>query len=241
MTARRAAERNAAERNKKLLLAGLALVLVAVLAYELPPLLHRSSSSSTASTPAVTTTATPATTGGATQNLADTSTRSSALLPLALRRAKATDPFVPLVKRSPSTSSSPKPSGKPATPSVRDTRPLVVSVSPHANAAAGKPVQLAPAQVKPALPTAAVIWTNGKQQIVGLAQDFTVGDVELRLAGVTRETVRIKVLGGLFAGGKQVITVGKGQPLRLANTATGVEYRLLFTGGTTAATTATSR
>jgi hypothetical protein len=84
-----------------------------------------------------------------------------------------------------------------------------------------------------------VIWTNGKRQIVGLHQVFAAGDAQFRLVSVTRKAMRMEVFGGAFAGGKQAITVRKGHPVKLANTATGVQYRLLFTRGTTAAPTVT--
>ena len=45
--------------------------------------------------------------------------------------------------------------------------------------------------------------------------------------------MRFEVVGGAFAGGKHAITVRKGHPLNIANTATGVQYRLLFARGTT--------
>jgi hypothetical protein len=49
--------------------------------------------------------------------------------------------------------------------------------------------------------------------------------------------MRIKAVGGMFAGAKQAITVRKGHSVKLANTATGVEYHLLFRAGTTSAST----
>ncbi len=81
----------------------------------------------------------------------------------------------------------------------------------------------------PATPTAAVIWTNGQRQVVGLHQVFTVGDAQFRLLAVTPKSVRIEAVGGRFAGSKQSLRVRKGHPLKLANTATGIQYRLLFT------------
>ena len=56
---------------------------------------------------------------------------------------------------------------------------------------------------------------------------------------MTQKAVRLKIVGGAFASGKQAIRVRKGHPLNLANTATGVEYRLLFARGTTEAPIAT--
>ena len=137
---------------------------------------------------------------------------------------------MPLIKDSASTSS--PASGAPASarPATRVT-PLLIA---PANT---KPAVVKPAHVKPATLTAAVIRTNGKRQVVGLSQVFNVGDVRFRLAGVTRKAIRIKVVGGLFAGGKQSITVRKGHGVKLANTATGVTYQLRFEAGTTASPT----
>jgi hypothetical protein len=82
-----------------------------------------------------------------------------------------------------------------------------------------------------------VIVTNGQRQVVGLSQVFDIGDAHFRLVSVTRKAMRIKAVGGVFAGAKQAITVRRGHGMKLANTATGVEYRLLFRAGTTSAPT----
>jgi hypothetical protein len=72
-----------------------------------------------------------------------------------------------------------------------------------------------------------------------LSQVFSVGDAKFHLVAITRKAMRIKLVGGLFAGGKHAIEVRKGRPFTLANTATGVRYRLLFTKRTTATPTVT--
>ena len=76
---------------------------------------------------------------------------------------------------------------------------------PRRRRAAAKPVPFTPAA-----PTAAVIWTNGQRQVVGLHQVFNVGDAQFRLLAVTRKAMRIEAVGGAFAGGKQAIRVRKG-------------------------------
>ncbi len=128
---------------------------------------------------------------------------------------------MPLIKDSTSTSSSastPASTPAPTQPAFHFT-PLGGRVG---RCRRHKPVVTKPAHVKPAAPTAAVIWTNGKRQVVGLAQTFNVGDVQFRLAAVTRKPMRIKAVGGPFAGGKHAITVRKGHGVKLANTATGI-------------------
>ena len=61
---------------------------------------------------------------------------------------------------------------------------------------------------------------------------FSVGDAHFSLVAVTRTALRIKAVGGAFAGGREAIEVRKGHPVKLVNTATGVPYRLLFTAAT---------
>ena len=217
MGGRRAAARNAAETRKKLLLAGLVVVLVLLLAFELPKMMKHSSSSassssSTAST-SVATTANPAVPLGGSTRLTAAQAKRLRLI----RRLEAKDPFVPLIRESTSSSA-------PAA-----TRGHAV------RARHSKAVVLKLVQGKPAAPTAAVIRTNGQRQVVGLQQVFNVGDAKFRLVAVTRKAMRIKVIGGVFAGGKEAIRVSKGHPLKLANTATGVQYSLLFAKGTTEA------
>lgn len=207
MGGRRAAARDAAETRKKLLLAGLAVVLVALLAFELPKIMKRSSSSSSTASTSVATTANPAVTLGGSTPLTAAEAKRLRLI----RRLEAKDPFVPLIRESTSTSA-------PAASRAHAAR------ASHSKAGVLKPVH-----VTPAARTAAVIWTNGQRQVVGLSQVFNVGDAKFRLVAVTRKAMRIKVIGSVFAGGAHAIRVRKGHPLELANTATGVQYRLLFT------------
>jgi hypothetical protein len=228
---RRAAAREAAETRKKILLAGLAVVLLAVLAFELPKIMKRSSSPSSTASTSVVTTANPAVpvVGGSTQLTAAEAKRLRVI-----RQLDAKDPFVPLIHESTSTSSSsPASTPAPTQPSFRFTP------SAAASAAASKPGVTKPVHVKPAAPSAAVIWTNGHRQVIGLGQTFKIGDVAFRLVAVTRKAVRLEIVGGAFESGKQAIRVRKGHPLKLGNTATGVQYRLLFARGTTEAPTAT--
>jgi hypothetical protein len=217
MPGRRAASQKADERRKVLILGILAVVLVVLLAFELPKLLKSSSSSAgTASTAASTT----ATAVGAASSPAGVSSVVVTKRLRVIRHMSAKDPFVPLVHESTTSSAAPTSTGTPAAaPTVRFTG--------RATATHVKPVH-----VKPTAPIAAVIWTNGKRQVVGLSQVFSVGDVPFRLVGVTPKAMRIEVVGGKFAGAKRAISVRKGHRVKLVNTATGVAYRLLFTRGT---------
>jgi hypothetical protein len=159
----------------------------------------------------------------------------------AIRHMSANDPFVPLIHDGTSASSTASPiaqaSASVTQPAIRFTPSAAAAARAHTKPAISKRIHVKPAHVKPAMPTAAVILTNGQRQVVGVSQVFDIGDAHFRLVSVTRKAMRIKAVGGVFAGAKQAITVRKGHGLRLANTATGVEYRLLFRAGTTAAPT----
>ncbi len=132
-----------------------------------------------------------------------------------IRQLQVKDPFVPLIHASTTTSSSASAgdeAGSRRAPGATRSRPVAKTVP-----------------FTPAAPTRAVIWTNGQRQVVGLHQVFNVGDAQFRLLAVTQKALRIEAVGGAFAGGKQAIRVRQGHPLKLANTATGVQYRFLFT------------
>jgi hypothetical protein len=147
----------------------------------------------------------------------------------------ARNPFVPLIQASTTSAGSATAPTVAATPAatgpVATTPSIPFTPAASAQPAGTTPKVTTPVHVKPPAPTAAVIWTNGVRQLVGRSQVFTVGDVEFRLVGVTPEAVRIEIVGGAFADGKQTITVRRDHRLQLTNTATGVEYGLLFTAG----------
>jgi cytoskeletal protein RodZ len=222
MASRRVAAEQA-DRRKKLILVGLVVVLVALLAFELPKLLKRSGSSSSTAPTSSTTPGTPASASDGTRSLTAASRSVSVKRIRVIHHLAPKDLFVPLIHDTSSSSSS-------ASPSTTTSAP-VPAAQPAAPAAPAStmPAVSAPAHAKPAVPTAALIWTNGRRQVVGLSQVFKVGDARFRLVAVTRTTIRIKVVGGAFAGRGQSITVLKGHRVKLANTATGVQYGLLFT------------
>lgn len=136
----------------------------------------------------------------------------------ALRRGHARSPFVPLV-----TVPVPAPS--------TTTRPSPAATTPTTT------VTLTPRRTSPVAPTAALLFTNGRRQVVGVAHAFKVADQTFRVVAVTRGSVRIAVVGGVFANGRKTVTIAKGHRLTIVNTATGVRYLIRFANGTTAAST----
>jgi hypothetical protein len=73
-----------------------------------------------------------------------------------------------------------------------------------------------------------VIWTNGRRQVVGVKQQFKVGDTTFRLLSVTGTSVKIAPVLGGFEGGEQAITIRKTEPLTFENATTGVQYVLRY-------------
>ncbi len=217
---RRAAARDAAETRKKIILAVLAVVLLALLAFQLPKIMTSSSSSSSTASTALVTPASPVVTGGGGEPVPAADAKRLRLI----RQLEVKDPFVPLIHASTTTSSS---------------APTAAKAASAARTRQSKRPVAKPVPFTPAAPTGAVIWTNGQRQVVGLHQVFNIGDAQFRLLAVTQKAMRIEAVDGAFGGKKKAIEVRKGHRIDLANTATGVQYRLLFARGTTEAPIAT--
>ena len=217
---RRVAARNAAERRKKIILASLIVLFVALMAFQLPKLLKGSESSATAPVPV---SAVPATAGaGSVTAVTSAPVRSSARV-RAIRRMSARDPFVPLIRENAATASA-----APAAPAT--SRPRV-----RRAVRAAVPTRVAPrrAVVRAVKPTAAVLVVNGRRQVVGVREAFGFGEATFRVVSVGRKTMRLRVSGGSFGAGKQTITVRKGHRVQLVNTATGESFSIRFSAPTT--------
>ena len=214
---RRVAARNAAERRKKIILASLIVLFVALMAFQLPKLLKGSESSATAPVPV---SAVPATAGaGSVTAVTSAPVRSSARV-RAIRRMSARDPFVPLIRENAATASA-----APATSSPRVRRAVRAAV----------PTRVVPLRgvLRAVKPTAAVLVVNGRRQVVGVREAFGFGEATFRVVSVGRKTMRLQVSGGSFGAGKQTITVRKGHGVKLVNTATGESFSIRFSAPTT--------
>ncbi len=237
LSTRAARQRQASDRNKKILLAVMTVVFVVLLVIQVPKLMNRGGKSSAAATetlpqlpPVVTTPTTTHASVGGTQ----TASASAAKL-RTLRRGASRDPFAPLVhepesqtpaESSPSSSSATSPPAATAEQSAEATTPAATS-----------PAEAPPAAAPLPAPTAAILWTNGSRQIVGLSQFFNVADTSFRIVALSRKAVQISIPGGALADGRTRVTIRKGHQIVLVNTATGVRYVVRFASGTFAAPT----
>jgi hypothetical protein len=210
---RRADTPSSGDRRQKILLAGLLVVLVAVLAWQVPKLLGGSEASSEAAPAAVAATPVVTEVGAGTESLGGAAVALSPKEKQTARWIKklpARDPFVALV-------------GAPTAAAV--PAPETATPAPAPNPEPAKPK---PAAAPKVAPSAAVIWTNGRRQVVGVKQQFKVGDTTFRLLSVTGTSVKIAPVLGGFEGGEQAITIRKTEPLTFENATTGVQYVLRY-------------
>ena len=226
-----------AEQRKKIIAIGGSVVLVALLAFQIPRTLKRLHPAAPVSASATATTPDPTATGTGTTGSA-VPTRAQQRL---LKSLKVHDPFAPLIKgsavRGPaggdSTTAAPSGSGNASGGSVAKpaTKPKDAATE-GATAVPQGPIGFTAPNTTPAVPAAppaaAIIWVNGNRQTVGVKQLFPLKAPAFRLVSVDRKTMRIRVAGGSFTGGRAVITLPRGRAVTLVNTTTGVRYVIRF-------------
>ncbi len=229
--------REAKDKRMKKIAIGGAVLLVAVLAFEVPKMLHGSGSTTSSPPPATTTTpgatTTPASTatpaGTAVAAVAVTPTAASTKLPnsdLPPARAKSQlysfshftgkDPFVQQVNASAPSGSSQSSGGSSSKPAT-GTQTAAISHKPTRTLAANG---------------AARITINGRMQVVRVGESFPSGDPLFRLVSVTGGAARIGIASGSYTSGAKTVSLAAGRPLTLVDTADGIRYtiRLISAG-----------
>jgi hypothetical protein len=124
----------------------------------------------------------------------------------------AKDPFKPQVDASATPPGAGQTSGQPATP--QGAAPVLGTVQ---TTAPGLKVATIPQ---------ATLRVQGKKVDVPLGKSFSVGSVSFRVAGFEPGAVKLAVVGGSFADGTTTLTLQKGQPITLVNTADGSRFSL---------------
>src|SRR4051812_9500782 len=183
------------DKTQKILLGVLGGILVLLLVWQLPKILGGSDTASETAAP-VAAVATPvagsvpttAPVTGTTVTLTARERRAAR----SIKRMPARDPFVPLASATVAATVAPPVTAPPV------TAPPVTQAPP----ATPKPPTPKVPVVPKVVPTAAVIWTDGRRQIVHVKQILKVGDSTFRLDSVTPKTVTIVPVSGDLAGGK---------------------------------------
>lgn len=227
--------REAKDRRAKRLAIGGAVLLVAVLAFEMPKVLkgHGSSSSTP---PAATTTTTPGYSASTTPGSTPVASASPAVFPatsaklttsdLAPRRSKSElysfshfagkDPFIQQVSASQITSSPSGTSGSSGGGSSSGTC-CSSGAAPSAQTTAARML---------AQTGAVTLQVNGKTQTVRVGQSFPSSNPLFKLVSVSHGQVRIGIASGSYQSGAQTVSLVTGRTLTLVDTADGVRYQI---------------
>ena len=228
--------REAEDRRAKKLAIGGAVVLAALLAFELPHYLGGSSSptaagtTSASSAPGTTTpgaTTTPASTAvGTAASVSATATTSTKLPNSDVPPARSTsqlssftlfagkDPFVQQVSTDSASTSSSSGTG-PATGSSASPPPTSTTAS----------TQQTSARTLTATGVATIA-VNGKSETVRVGQSFPSANPVFRLVSLARGVANIGIANGSYTSGAHTVRLSSGRALTLVDTADGIRYRL---------------
>lgn len=223
--------RAAKDARMKKVAIGLSVVLVAVLAFEVPKLMHSGSSTATPP-PASTTTDTtstaatgaPVATAPGTAAAASVPTTSTKVPSDAAPQASKSqldsfthfegkDPFAQQVSDTATTTST-----QPGTLSAK------VSSGSSASSAGSAPAQH-PSRTLAAT-GAARISVNGRVQVVRVGASFPSSNPLFRLVGLLHGGVRIGIANGSYSSGAQTVSLTAGRTLTLVDTADGIRYKI---------------
>jgi hypothetical protein len=109
----------------------------------------------------------------------------------------------------------------------------VAAAPPDSGATPARPGTVQPGVVAPSPSgpvTSVVIAVNGVEETVAVKSEFPKDEPIFRLASATATSARIGIAGGAFASGEATVTLRKGKPVTLVNTADGVRYELKLVG-----------
>ena len=230
--------RDAKDRRTKKIAVGGVVLLVAVLAFEVPKVL-KSSGGNSSSPPAATTTAagtgvstTPATSAPGTvaaaavpaastklPNSDPTPTRTKSQL-YSFSQFAGKDPFVQQVTAA-SITSSPATAGASSGTSGNGGSGSSSGGSSSSAAVPAKTYSRTLAQTG-----AAVLQVNGKVQTVRIGASFPSSNPLFRLVSIVHGVARIGIASGSYASGAQTVSLAAGRSLTLVDTADGIRYRV---------------
>jgi hypothetical protein len=258
---RKSAAQAKAGRQKKIAIVG-GVLLLAVIGFQAPKLLHHGSSAPPVATDAsglIPQTSAPASLADASPPVAG----PGQLVSFSLFKAK--DPFVQQIVESTNGSGDgiPAPTAPLPTTPVATTGtgaaptpttpapgpPTLTQLPPAPPSPTSTAPSTAPTATAPAAPTSASIETNGACEAITLGNTFPVDTPFFQLASIAQDgkSVQIGISGGSLQSGQPTVTLKKGTPLTLVNTTDGVRYDLnlvdacpllpVTPGGTSPATT----
>jgi hypothetical protein len=212
-------------KKQKIIAAVLGVLLLGVLAYEVPSLMKSMNKKPPAATGAVipapgvapvvggpVAVAPPAIPVATTLADSDPAAQAGSGQLLSFDRFTSKDPFVQQVDATAATTpAAPAKPGKatqPKAPSTTRTTPSQPAPAPN--------------------PSRARISVNGTSELVDLGKTFPSSDPVFRLVALTRTTARIGIAGGSLSTGEGTTNLTKGKKVTLMNTADGTRYQLVL-------------
>ena len=243
------------DRRMKIIAIGGAVLLAAILAFEMPHYLGGKKSPATAASTTTTTAAagTPMAAGTPTAVVATSSSvklTSSDLLPVrkksqlyAFSHFSSHNPFVPQVSdstgtsssgstgmtgssgSSSSSSSSGSTSGSTSSGSTSGTQSAPQGVSGSSSSSSSSSAGAANVGT---MANSATVEVNGKIQSVPLGASFPTSNPVFKLVSVTGKSAKIGISNGGFSDGKATVSVAVGRSLTLVNKTNGRRYVLLL-------------
>jgi hypothetical protein len=208
-------------KRQKIVAAVLGVVLLGVLAWQIPSLMKTMNKKPPPSaapapvTPGVPAVVPPAGTPAAGTPVAapgsfvdsDPSPQAGSGQLLSFDRFTSKDPFVQQAT-APQGPAAPAPASKPAAPPPAPPPPPPASSGPKQGSAQ--------------------ISVNGETEQVGVGATFPAADPVFRLVSLTKTTAKVAIAGGSLSTGSATVTLTKGKKLTLMNTADGTRYELVL-------------
>jgi hypothetical protein len=228
-------------KRQKIFAAVGGVILLAVLAYQVPrtlKMLHQSNANASSSPPASTTTASGATGAVGASSLGGGTTTAAAVAAvssdgvsdpgvlqapqsgqlLAFSRFRTKDPFAQQLAQAGATGAA----GATGTTGATGTKGGGAKTGSSGSGSGG--------QKPPAPPvaklTTATITVNGVSEAVQVGAQFPSSNPTFVLVSVTKTSAQIGIAGGSLEGSKHTVTLTKNKPLTLMNTADGTRYVL---------------
>jgi hypothetical protein len=231
--------RKAKEKRQKMIVIGGAVILVAVLAIQLPKLMSHPSpkttpiatgTSSTATAASAAATATAAASTAVVLVSSDVPAEPGPGQLVVFNHFQSKDPFVQQL--SDQTSAGSASSSATASPTT-----AAAQTAPKTAVTSSSPASVTATVISPATTSTTttgktiVISTNGKAEHVTVGASFPTGAPLFLLVSATNSSAQIAVAGGSYADGSPTVKLTKGKPLTLMDTNTNEKYVLIFISG----------
>ena len=146
---------------------------------------------------------------------------------LAFSRFRTKDPFAQQINVACASASGESSASSSSCESSSSSKPSAgSSSSTPSGGATGGGGSTTTAPAPPSKPTTAVLAVNGASEEVKVGGNFPASNPTFVLVSLTKTTAQIGIAGGSLEGKKQTVTLKKGVPLTLMNTADGTRYVL---------------